>query len=265
MGKTSKNSIKSEDQNIEIIVKSIIEAFKKNQLIIADGVVIDTNHNITIDLTSGNWLDDSDVKEKANRVRCKKIKLDEITVEVSDYTYITITRALINNDTETINKLKNGFVINHKNGDVQDNRENNIEIIGNEDKGLHEATLHHLYIYFSDFVWMFEYKKGSKMIPQYILNNKDACISVDMIKSFNQQVSENPTCKVYRMTPINDSKNRQKEYKNVPNQDTIKYFICWLRNNYDVDVAPGLKLTDVVERLRKEKEEDAYWKSKMTS
>lgn len=263
MGRAGNNREGLSEENKIYLLNSITQAYKLNKIIITDGTVVDTEHNVSIDLYTGQWLESTAGQNKANRRAYLNLNCSGKNIMCPDYTYICVIRALINNDTNTLDKLRAGFIVNHMNGDVQDNRAQNHEIIDDTDNKLHAALLHCIKLYFADYVWEYKYKNGRKEMTQNILNNRDANVSVAYIKEFNEFIENNKTCKVYRMTQINTLKSRDGEYKELPNKETIKYLVCFLRKRYNIDITPGLNLVDVVDRLQKEKAQDNYWKAQM--
>lgn len=265
MGRSGNNKAGLSEENKNLLLDSIIDGYNNNEIVIDKGnnIVLDNKHNVSINLETGNWLNSEAGQNKLNRRAYVEIKCDNKKVMCPDYTYVTILRALISNNLSLIDLLKNNYIVNHKNGDVQDCRDKNLEIIDDADNKLHAAMLHCVKVYFPEHVWEYKYMNGNKEMTQNILINREATVSVAHIKEFNIFIGNNKTCKVYRMSPINTLKNRQGEYRELPNKATISYFICWLRNNYNIDITPGLKVVDVVERVKQDKEIENYWKRKM--
>lgn len=247
------------NENMDLLIDGLTAAFSSGQLSTSgDGTVTDKRHGVRINEVTGNWVGSVAGIKKDNQRAYVNLPLDGKKVLVTNYNYLTVYRALVAGDKVTLQQLRDGYVVNHMNGQTLRGDKDVIEVTTVGGNNVHSASMAGLAAYFPDTMDVHVMKNGTCMHSIKC----GACISVDQLYEFNAHIESNPTCRAWRMAPIVPLRGKDKDVKSskFPNRATIQYLIAWLRREHGVDVAPGVAVTDIVDRARRDKEYNEQYK-----
>lgn len=148
--------------NIKSLIDTLIEAYNNGNLFEDANHIFLTNEEDTLlvglNKEDGSFINSRSGADKSNRRSYVSLNIyDEDTDEyrsymLNNYLFYVVARAILDDDTDTLNNLLSGWEINHINGDSLDNRLLNLEVVPGYLNKAHSRLMYEINNYFPDAV-----------------------------------------------------------------------------------------------------------------
>lgn len=149
-------------ENIKSLINRLIDAYNNdnlfedaNSIYLTDG---EDNLLVGLSKSDGKFINSKSGADKSNRRSYIALDIyDEDKDEyrcymLNNYLFYIVSRAILDDDTDTLNHLISGWEINHINGDSLDNGPENLEVVPGYLNKAHSRLMYEINNYFPDAV-----------------------------------------------------------------------------------------------------------------